>query len=292
MLDKKIEYFITVAQEGSFSAASRKLFLSQANLSKQVTLLESELGVKLFDREGYRPVLTGAGELFYREVVKIQEQCLRLQNQIWQMEKQNIVVGFTGAFENREIIKAANAFKRENRMVEVSFLKFDFEESVKNLLNENIDISFGIESSYRHYENIQYDILYNYDICLICSFDHPFASLDAVNIEQMKNEKMILLSRKFGNDFYKDFMDACRQDGFKPKIGKEVDSMDELIFEVSIGNGVAIASRDVVRENEVKVLSINRTHHASNYVIAYLRKEIKPIVLDFINYIKVYFQTL
>ena len=292
MLDKKIEYFITVVQEGSFSAASRKLFLSQANLSKQVSLLETELGVKLFDREGYRPVLTGIGELFYREAVKIREQCLRLQNQIWQMEKQNIVVGFTGAFENREIIKATNAFKRENRMFEVSFLKLGFEESVKNLLDEKIDISFGIESSYRHYENIQYDILYNYEICLICSFDHPFAGLDSVNIGQMKNEKMILLSRKFGNDFYKDFIEACRLDGFKPKIRKEAESMDELIFEVSIGNGIAIVSRDVVRENEVRVLNINSTHHASNYVIAYLKKETKPIVLNFINYIKTHFQTL
>ena len=292
MLDKKIEYFITVVQEGSFSAASRKLFLSQANLSKQVTLLESELGVKLLDRDGYRPVLTDAGELFYREAVKIREQCVRLQNQIWQMEKQNIVVGFTGAFENREIIKAVNAFKRENRMFEVSFLKFGFEESVKNLLDENIDISFGIESSYRHYENIQYDILYNYEICLICSFDHPFASFDSVSVEQVKKEKMILLSRKFGNDFYKDFMDACRLDGFKPKIGKEVDSMDELIFEVSIGNGIAIVSKDVIRENEVKILNLNGTHHASNYVIAHLRKDTKPIVLNFIDYIKAYFQTL
>lgn len=292
MLDRKIHYFITVVEEGSFSAASRKLFLSQANLSKQISLLEDELGVKLFDRGGYRPSLTSSGELFYRESIKIREQCLQLQNQLWQAEKQNIVVGFTGAFENREIMKAANAFKRENKLVEVSFLKFGFEESVKNLLNENIDISFGIESSYRHYENIQYDILYNYDICLICSFDHPFANLDSVDIEHVKKEQMILLSRKFGNDFYKDFMDSCRLDGFKPKVEKEVDSMDELIFEVSVGNGVAIVSRDVVRENEVKVLDINRTHHASNYVIAYLQKETKPIVLDYINYIKAYFQTL
>ena len=292
MLDKKIEYFITVVQEGSFSAASRKLFLSQANLSKQVSLLESELGVMLFDREGYRPVLTSTGELFYREAVKIREQCLRLQDQILQMEKQDIMVGFTGAFENREIIKAVNTFKRENRVYEISFLKLGFEESVKNLLDEKIDISFGIESSYRYYEAIQYDILYNYDICLICSFDHPFASLDSVNIEQIKKEKMILLSRKFGSGFYKDFMDACRLDGFKPRIEKEVDSMDELIFEVSIGNGIAIVSKDVIRENEVRVININRTHHASNYVIAHLRKDTKPIVLNFVDYIKAYFQTL
>lgn len=45
MLDKKIEYFIAVVQEGSFSGAARKFFLSQPNLSRQVSLLEDELGV-------------------------------------------------------------------------------------------------------------------------------------------------------------------------------------------------------------------------------------------------------
>lgn len=64
MLDKKIEYFIIAAEEGLFSAAARKLYLSQANLSKQITQLEIEMGVTLFDRDGYRPILTDAGEYF------------------------------------------------------------------------------------------------------------------------------------------------------------------------------------------------------------------------------------
>lgn len=292
MLDKKVEYFITVVQEGSFSAASRKLYLSQPNLSKQVSLLEEELGVKLLDREGYRPVLTSAGELFYRESTKIQKQCQQLQDRIWKMEGQCIAVGFNGAFENRELLKAVNNFKKENKMVEISFSKYSFEDSVQNLLNENIDISFGIESSYRHFGNIQYDILFKYDICLICSFEHPFAALESVGIEQIKNEKLILFSKKFGNDYYRDFMEACKLDGFKPTIEKEVDSMDELVFEVSVGNGVAIVSKDVVRESEVKVLNIDHTHHASKCVVAYLKKEQKPIVNKLVNYMKAYFQTL
>ena len=291
MLDKKVEYFITVVQEGSFSAASRKLYLSQPNLSKQVTLLEEELGVKLFDREGYRPVLTDAGDLFYRESIKIQKQCLQLQDQLWKMEEQSIAVGFNGAFENREILKAVNIFKKENKLVEISFSKYSFEESVKNLLNENIDISFGIESSYRHFGNVQYDILFRYDICLICSFEHSFATLESVDIDQVKSEKIILFSKKYGNDYYRDFMEACRLDGFRPMIEKEVDSMDELVFEVSVGNGIAIVSKDVVRESDVKVLDLNNTHHASNCVIAYLKKERKPIVNKLIHYMKEYFQT-
>lgn len=66
MLDKKIVYFIEVVNEGSFSAASRKLLISQAAISQQITLLESELNVKLFDRDGYRPILTSAGRQFYQ----------------------------------------------------------------------------------------------------------------------------------------------------------------------------------------------------------------------------------
>ena len=45
-----IHYVITVAESGSISAAARKLFLSQPALTKQISKLESQIGVKIFDR--------------------------------------------------------------------------------------------------------------------------------------------------------------------------------------------------------------------------------------------------
>ena len=67
---------------------------------------------------------------------------------------------------------------------------------------------------------------------------------------------MIILSKTFSNDLYRDFMDSCKQDGFSPRIKKEVDFFDELVFSVSIGEGVAIVARSVIRENEVKAIHI------------------------------------
>ena len=52
---------MTAVEEGSFSAAARKLYLSQSALPQQISIMENELGVKLFDRKGYRPALTEAG---------------------------------------------------------------------------------------------------------------------------------------------------------------------------------------------------------------------------------------
>ena len=82
MLDKKVYYFITVVEEKSFSKAAQKMYLSQPNLSRQVKLLEEELGVKLLNRDGYRPVLTSAGEYYFNEIKKVQEYVEGIQNRL------------------------------------------------------------------------------------------------------------------------------------------------------------------------------------------------------------------
>ncbi len=54
--------FYTTAKAGSLSAAARELGLTQPTLSRQVAMLESELGILLFERIGKRLVLTGIGQ--------------------------------------------------------------------------------------------------------------------------------------------------------------------------------------------------------------------------------------
>ena len=53
--------FLVTAEEGSLSAAARALDMAQPTLGRQVTALEQELGVVLFDRVGTGLVLTPGG---------------------------------------------------------------------------------------------------------------------------------------------------------------------------------------------------------------------------------------
>ena len=57
-----LRYFIGVAEHRSFSRAAERMHVSQSALSRQMQILEDELGVMLFDRIGRRIVLTPAGQ--------------------------------------------------------------------------------------------------------------------------------------------------------------------------------------------------------------------------------------
>jgi LysR family transcriptional regulator, transcriptional activator of nhaA len=67
-----LKYFLTIAEEGTLSAASTKLLVGQPALSAQLKQLEDWLGVQLFERKGKRLHITPTGEyvLKYAKAIK------------------------------------------------------------------------------------------------------------------------------------------------------------------------------------------------------------------------------
>src|SRR5512139_3925613 len=70
---RQIQYFLSVVETGSFSAAADEHYISQSSLSKKIIALEKELAVPLFDRSKRKVFLTDAGEVFLEHARQINE---------------------------------------------------------------------------------------------------------------------------------------------------------------------------------------------------------------------------
>lgn len=70
---RQLEYFCAVAEEKSISAAARKLHVAQPPISRQIALLEGELGTELFRRGNKGMLLTEAGESLYQQSLQLME---------------------------------------------------------------------------------------------------------------------------------------------------------------------------------------------------------------------------
>ncbi|WP_166261960.1 LysR family transcriptional regulator [Marinobacter salicampi] len=76
---RQLNTFLTVADTGSFSRASEKLFVAQPALSRQIRMLEEALNVDVFVRHGRGVVLTAAGELLYERARSLLQSLERTQ---------------------------------------------------------------------------------------------------------------------------------------------------------------------------------------------------------------------
>jgi DNA-binding transcriptional LysR family regulator len=71
MKERHIEYVLTIAREGSITAASRKLYVSQPSLSQTIKLIERNLGAEIFNRRTEPISMTPAGEMYIEAAQKV-----------------------------------------------------------------------------------------------------------------------------------------------------------------------------------------------------------------------------
>ena len=98
MNSRQLQYAISLSQTLNFSQAADLLGISQPSLSKQILALESELGIKLFDRNHSPLSLTPAGEYFIREAKELlykEDQLFKAMDQFRTGENGRLDIGVT-----------------------------------------------------------------------------------------------------------------------------------------------------------------------------------------------------
>jgi len=112
---KQLEYFVSVAELGSFSKAALVLNIAQPALSRQVRLLETDLHVNLLTRTGRGVVLTEAGKRLFDHSVGILQLVARATEDIDATRDEpsgRIVIGLPPSIGRRLTLPLVEAFRR------------------------------------------------------------------------------------------------------------------------------------------------------------------------------------
>lgn len=146
-----LRFFVTVAQEGGFTAASEKLHYAQSNLSTRIRQMEEELGETLFYRNKRGVTLTAKGELFYEYASRILNMSEEAMTAMRDMDhaRGSLMIGSIEATALGDLPSLFAEYHRDYPDVKLSLTTDMNDVFVDKVLNREIDGAFVAESPER-----------------------------------------------------------------------------------------------------------------------------------------------
>lgn len=142
---RHLKYFVTVAEEQSFTKAAEKLFIAQPPLSRQIQNLENELGVLLFER-GSRPLqLTEAGQFLYQHAVKLianAEEVKSMTKRVGMVER-TVRIGFVGSLLYGLLSRIVYLYRQKYPQLKIELIEMTTTHQIPALKEGRIDVGFG-----------------------------------------------------------------------------------------------------------------------------------------------------
>lgn len=237
MYNLQLETFVRVADAGSFNRAAEQSYVTPTAVMKQINLLESKLGVKLFERTHRGLTLTRAGESLYSDAKYIMQYCkdavIRAQNAM--QENDTVIRIGTSPMTPAQVLVELWP-KIHEHCPEIKFQLVPFENTLENAqeilknLGHNIDIIAGIfDDTMLNVRQCAGFEISREPLCCAVSIYHPLARKQKLQIQDLYGEKLMLMHRGWSSH-----VDALRDDIWKNH--GQIEIVDFDFYSVDIFN--------------------------------------------------------
>lgn len=254
MLDLyKLQIFTVVAQEGSFSAAAERLFITQSAVSQHIKDLETSLGRQLFQR-GWRGVsLTPHGDILHRYARDIFALVAKAENaltDVTQIESGKVSIGGTPGITVYLAPEWVQRFRQRYPHLTIAVQTGITSQIVGEVLAGRLDVGF-IEGELDSIQagRLGWLALQDIEQMVVVGFRHDWWDTAVKRIEDLDGQSLIV---RPPNSQTRIWLDALlHQHQVEPMIGAEFDNLESIKRAVAAGICLAILPEYVV-QNEVK----------------------------------------
>jgi DNA-binding transcriptional LysR family regulator len=243
---RHLHYFLVLAETLHFGRAAARLHISQPPLSRQIALLEKELGVVLFDRSTRNVRLSAAGERFFADasdVLLALERAKRNAVAASLGKHGTLAVGFMFAAAYSVVPILTRSYTSEFPDVEIGL-----SESIPALLVEDlrsnrtdVAIMYPPDDS----DGLEVRTVYREPLVVALPEDHALASRKIIRAEDLRNENFLISPRVASPYIYDSIVGRCQRSGFTPTIRLETNFQQTIVNLVGQRLGVALVHRSI-----------------------------------------------
>ena len=283
---RHMRYFLAVAEELHFRKAAEKLFISQPGLSRQIKLLEEELGIILFERHNRKVVLTTVGEYLkteFTQQLRIIDSTLTNAKLIHDGKKGELKIGYVGSAMQDVIPNLLLKFADKNPDILFDLKEIDNQKQIEDLMSLSLDIGFvRLE---RVPLTLEIKTILDENFCLVLPKHHPINEENFENIAQFKEESFILFDAKYSASYYEKVMQIFDDCNFTPIISHNTIHSSSIFKLVENNFGISIVPKSLAKKSgyRIKFIELDTIVQKTKLSIIWNKKNGNPLVKDFLK---------
>ncbi len=186
----QLQYFVAIANTGSFTKAAEDLYVSQPSISSGIKKLEQELGVSLLERRWRGVRVTSAGELFLEKAQSIIGEYQSTISALRNFQERPILrIGMLCTLQVKMVSKIMKSFRELYPEVTLELHDTHLDELSHWLKQGKIDVAFTVLNTNERSENTHF--LFQQRLLLGVPQSHPFASKQEVMLSELADQPFI-----------------------------------------------------------------------------------------------------
>lgn len=283
---RHLSYFKIVAEERHFGRAAKRLGISQPPLSQQIKILESNLGVRLFERSRSGVSLTAVGHQILPAVERLVSEGESLESTVMEARlgrTARISIGAI-AFTMSELLPAIlNTARKQMENVSIYIQEFDSNEALIALQRENIDVAFlrAEEST----GSLKIVPLAREKLVLALPKNHPMSKRNQVNLSALAREPMVFCPREISPSYFDRILAICRGKGLSPRINFNARSITSQLAFVACGTAIGLVPESMKTDEHasIRFLPVEGDTSIVTSAIAWNENNRNPAAQEFID---------
>ncbi|GMA50596.1 HTH-type transcriptional regulator GltC [Alicyclobacillus contaminans] len=239
---RQLQYFRAVAELEHVTQAAERLHVAQSAISRQIRLLEEELGAPLFYREGTGIRLSAFGKRFLPRALRILREiefARQDAEHFLNPDTGTVRLGFPHSVGVHYVPSLIAAFRSEAPNVQFDLVQTRVHNLLEDLLNG--DLELAIITPWEDIDDVPPltgEYLYQEEMRAIVPSNHPLAKKPDIHLSELQPDPFILF--KPGYTLRTLVWDACLAAGFEPNIAFEAEETDTIRAFVQAGLGVSV----------------------------------------------------